>query len=148
MDITNINKSLNNLFDNKTFSTTASLILALYAGAAAPALPNKVIEFFDTTVGKLLFIFLIGYVSTKNMQLALMMSIAFVVSLNILNTNMIRENFNGCNKKDSEENFEDMNETHNEEEHNSENNEGDEDHNDEDHMMKITMNKMHLIIKK
>ena len=46
MNTDNISKGLNTLFDNKTFSTSMSLLLALYAGAAAPALPNNVIVFF------------------------------------------------------------------------------------------------------
>ena len=88
-----ISKSLNTLFDNKTFSTSMSLLLALYAGAAAPALPNNVIVFFDTVIGKLLITFLIAYLSSKNIQLALMLAVAFVVSLNIINTNKINEGF-------------------------------------------------------
>ena len=93
MNTDNISKSLNTLFDNKTFSTSMSLLLALYAGAAAPALPNNVIVFFDTVIGKLLITFLIAYLSSKNIQLALMLAVAFVVSLNIINTNKINEGF-------------------------------------------------------
>ena len=44
--------------NNKTFTVVISLILVLYAGLAAPALPNQVILFFDTMVGKILFLFL------------------------------------------------------------------------------------------
>ena len=93
MNTDNISKNLNTLFDNKTFSTSMSLLLALYAGAAAPALPNNVIVFFDTVIGKLLITFLIAYLSSKNIQLALMLAVAFVVSLNIINTNKINEGF-------------------------------------------------------
>ena len=93
MNMDSISKSLNTLFDNKTFSTSMSLLLALYAGAAAPALPNNVIVFFDTVIGKLLITFLIAYLSSKNIQLALMLAVAFVVSLNIINTNKINEGF-------------------------------------------------------
>ena len=93
MNTDNISKGLNTLFDNKTFSTSMSLLLALYAGAAAPALPNNVIVFFDTVFGKLLITFLIAYLSSKNIQLALMLAVAFVVSLNIINTNKINEGF-------------------------------------------------------
>ena len=50
-----LTEGLTNLLDNTTAKTIISLILALYAGAAAPALPNSVIRFFDTIVGKLIW---------------------------------------------------------------------------------------------
>ena len=79
---------LNNL-NVKIFITIA---LALYSGLAAPALPDSVIQFFDTSIGKLLFIFLIGYVSSKNIEIALMVAIALVTTLNVLNKRQV-ENF-------------------------------------------------------
>ena len=76
---------LNNLLDNKNVTAVLSLVLALYAGLAAPVLPNSVIQFFDTMVGKVLFIFLIAYVASRNFQVAIMLALAFVVTLNIAN---------------------------------------------------------------
>lgn len=80
-----LSKQLDAIFGNKTFSTVISLILALYAGLAAPALPNSVILFFDTWFGKILFMFLIGYVASRNVQVALMIAVAFVITLHIAN---------------------------------------------------------------
>ena len=60
--INTVNKQLDAilkpLFENKIFVASLGLFLAIYAGWLAPALPNSVIGFFDTAVGKLLFIFL------------------------------------------------------------------------------------------
>jgi hypothetical protein len=81
----NISKQLDVIFGNKTFSTVVSLLLALYAGLAAPALPNSVVLFFDTWFGKIFFMFLIGYVASKNVQVALMIAVAFVITLHIAN---------------------------------------------------------------
>ena len=64
-------QNINNLFDNQTTVIVVSLVLAMYSGLAAPALPNSVILFFDSLLGKLLFIFLIGYLSSRNIQVAL-----------------------------------------------------------------------------
>ena len=47
------------LFENKIFLACLGLFLAVYSGWLAPALPDKVIHFFDTSFGKLIFIFLI-----------------------------------------------------------------------------------------
>ena len=45
------------VFENKTVTVVASMLLALYAGLAAPALPNTVIQFFDSTIGRFIHLF-------------------------------------------------------------------------------------------
>ena len=97
--IQNINNLVTDLLNNNKFTVVASLILAMYAGLAAPSLPNSIILFFDTLVGKLLFLFLIGYVASRNIQVALMVAVAYLVTLHVLNQrsteqfNNYRENF-------------------------------------------------------
>lgn len=78
-------KTLDSLFNNKTFTTVVSLTLALYAGLAAPALPDSIVYFFDSIVGKLLFLFLIGFVASRNVQVALMIALAFLITLYVAN---------------------------------------------------------------
>lgn len=85
--------SLNVIFENNKVKTVLSLLLALYAGAAAPALPNVVINFFDTILGKLLFTFLIAFVASKDLQIAIMIAVAFVVTLTIANNRKILEGY-------------------------------------------------------
>ena len=75
---------INNLFQNKNVTAVVSLLLALYSGLAAPALPNDVLHFFDSTPGKLVFIFLIAFVASKNVEIAVMMAVAFTVTLTLL----------------------------------------------------------------
>ena len=95
-------QNINLLLDHPKFSTVSSLILALYAGMAAPALPNSVILFFDTIPGKILFLFLIGFMASRNIQVALMIAVAFVITLHVANQRttekyinfMARERFN------------------------------------------------------
>jgi hypothetical protein len=60
-----------------------SLLIVLYSALAAPALPNSVILFFDTWFGKLLFMFLIAFVASNNIQVALVISILFFIILNL-----------------------------------------------------------------
>jgi len=68
---------------NKMATTLLSLLIVLYSALAAPALPNSVILFFDTWYGKLLFMFLIGFVASHNVQVALVISILFFIILNM-----------------------------------------------------------------
>ncbi len=79
----NITQTLNKLMENNTLVIVVSIIVALYSALIAPALPNSVIRFFDTLFGKLIFIFLIAYVSSKNIQVALLISIGFVLTLQL-----------------------------------------------------------------
>jgi hypothetical protein len=79
----NITQTLNKLMENNTLVIVVSIIVALYSALIAPALPNSVIRFFDTLLGKLIFIFLIAYVSSKNIQVALLISIGFVLTLQL-----------------------------------------------------------------
>ena len=90
---------LNVLFENNTVKTVVSLLLALYAGAAAPVLPNAVVNFFDTIVGKLLFTFLIAFVASRDVQVAIMMAVAFVVTLSVANDRKIEEAFTNSRRE-------------------------------------------------
>jgi hypothetical protein len=85
------------LFENKIFVAGLGLFLALYAGWLAPALPDGVIGFFDTAVGKLLFIFLIAFVASRDvpnsLQVALIVSVIFLITLTVLNNLKMKEAF-------------------------------------------------------
>ena len=78
-------KGVNRLFKINGAELVCVLLLALYAGLAAPALPNVLIEMADSLVGRLVFLFLIGYVASKNIKVALMVALAFSVTLHIAN---------------------------------------------------------------
>ena len=75
----------NRLIKNKKVSLILSLLIAMYAGLAAPALPNVVVRAADSTVGKLFFLFLIAYAASRNIQVALMVAVAFVLTLHVAN---------------------------------------------------------------
>ena len=85
---------MNSLLDDEKFATVTSLVIALYAGMAAPALPDSVVLFFDTVVGKLLFLFLIGFMASRNIRVALMIAVAFVVTLHVVNQRNTEKYFN------------------------------------------------------
>tara|TARA_B110000211_G_scaffold73418_2_gene85342 strand:+ start:6911 stop:7600 length:690 start_codon:yes stop_codon:yes gene_type:complete len=86
MDTLNtVGTKLNTLLENNTVKSVVLLILALYSVFAAPALPNSVIRFFDTIVGKLLFLFLIAFVASQDVQVAILLSVAFLITLQVAN---------------------------------------------------------------
>lgn len=84
----NLNKTLReslSFLDNEYVSTGVALFLVLYAGLAAPALPETVARLFENTLFKLLVFFLIAYTSRKNPTVAIIASIGLLVSLQTLN---------------------------------------------------------------
>lgn len=87
--------------DNKLIATVVLMLLAIYAALAAPSLPASVIRFFDQWYGKLIFIFLIAFLSVKNIQVALMVAVVFLIILHYAAQLDIQEHFFGaCNKRE------------------------------------------------
>ena len=66
-------------------SSEPTYLRILYTTLAAPNLPNSVIKLFDTMGGKLLLLFLIGLVASRNIQVSLMVAVAFLVTLHLAN---------------------------------------------------------------
>uniref|UniRef100_A0A6C0B421 Uncharacterized protein n=1 Tax=viral metagenome TaxID=1070528 RepID=A0A6C0B421_9ZZZZ len=87
-------KSADRLLKHKYLNLLVVLLIALYAGMAAPALPNIVISAVDSTIGKLIFLFLIGFVASRNIQVALMVAVAFVVTLHVANSRATEQYIN------------------------------------------------------
>lgn len=82
---------------NNYFKGALFLFFGLYAGFLAPALPNSVLHFFDTVVGKLLFIFLIAFIATRQIDgsigVALIVAVMFLLTLTVLNNVKMNESF-------------------------------------------------------
>lgn len=89
-----IGAKVDNMLQDRTTSIVVSIVLALYAGLAAPKLPNSVVMFFDTMIGKVLFLFLIGFMASRNVQVALMVAVAYVVTLHVANKRTTEEYIN------------------------------------------------------
>lgn len=92
-----LNTVLRPLFANKTFVATLALFFALYAGRLAPKLPNFFISFFDTTLGKFLFVFVLAFVASRDlpntMNISLLIAFIFVLALTTFNSNKLKEQF-------------------------------------------------------
>jgi hypothetical protein len=79
-----VNKAFVIVDSNKVVYTVIGLFLALYAALAAPVLPPSVTKIFKNTWFKLAFMFLIGYMATKNASVAIISSVALLVTLQTL----------------------------------------------------------------
>lgn len=76
-----LSAKIESFFKNDYVSSILSLILILYAGLVAPKLPPKIIMFLDNPIIKLLFFFLIIYISRKNATVAIISAIGVLVTL-------------------------------------------------------------------
>ena len=72
-------------FDDKTINSVVTLLVALYAALVAPKLPNYILNFFDNLYGKFILIFFIGYLASNKFDIALIVSIGFIITLHYLN---------------------------------------------------------------
>jgi hypothetical protein len=78
------NNSFEYLTNNKIISAMIGLFLALYAALAAPKLPKSITLWFDNFWFKLGFMFLIAYMSTKDVGIAIISAVALLVTLQTL----------------------------------------------------------------
>lgn len=70
---------------NKYVSTTLKVLIALYAAFAAPSLPKGIASFFDNSLVRIAVAILIVYLATKDSSLAILVALAFVLTLQTAN---------------------------------------------------------------
>jgi len=80
---------------NKYISVAIKILIALYAAFAAPQLPREVAFFFDHTVVRILVAVLIIYVATKDPSMAILIALAFVLTLQTANKYRLLETSKG-----------------------------------------------------
>lgn len=79
--------------DNEYVSAILILLLILYAGLAAPQLPEYIARLFENQFFILLFLFLIAYVARSRPSVAVIAALAVMISLYTLNKYNIRNMF-------------------------------------------------------
>ena len=80
---------LESILENQYVSTSLVVFLVLYGGLAAPKLPKSIIKLFSNPLFRLLVIFLIAYISSKNHSIALVATIILVLLMQDSNDNVI-----------------------------------------------------------
>lgn len=81
------------LHKNKMVSSVVSLFLVLYAGMAKPKLPVFIKNAFENPMFRVAILSLVVYRGNKNPTEALMIAVAFTVTMNALNEQKTKESF-------------------------------------------------------
>lgn len=84
-----IEKFLDSALSNIYINTSLKVFLGLYAALAAPRLPQMIQDLFSNTIFRIFVAFIIVLLATKDEGLALMVAIAFVVTLFAISKNQL-----------------------------------------------------------
>lgn len=76
---------MNRALGNEYITTSIKILLALYAALAAPKLPKVALDILSSTFSKIVGAFLIVFMSTQNPGIALLIAVAFVITLQTAN---------------------------------------------------------------
>ena len=76
---------MNRALSNDYITTSIKVLLALYAALAAPKLPKVVLDILSSTLSKIVGAFLIVFMSTQNPGIALLIAVAFIITLQTAN---------------------------------------------------------------
>ena len=78
-------KVLNRALDNVYISTALKVFIGLYAAFAAPKLPPTLVNLMDNTLVRIAFAFVIVLTATRDPSLAIMVAVAFIITLQTAN---------------------------------------------------------------
>ena len=95
-----IEAQLDQPLSNPYIMAILKISLALFAGQIAPRPPQYIQDIFKNTYAKIALISLIIYISEKDLQLALLISIIFVLGSNYLSGRDILESFQSISGKE------------------------------------------------
>jgi hypothetical protein len=85
-----VNEALS-ILDNQIVSSVLGLFLVLYAGLAAPKLPRSIAKLFDNPVFRVIILFLVAFMASKNKSVALIAAVGLVVSFQTLNRHKMND---------------------------------------------------------
>jgi len=83
--ITQIETVLNRGLDNVYINTTIKVLIGLYAGFAAPKLPPTLVNLMDNVIVRTSVAFIIVLMATRDPPIALMIAVAFIITLQTAN---------------------------------------------------------------
>lgn len=93
MDFTPIEKQLAILHTNKMASSVMTLFIVLYAGLARPELPKFIKNLFTNAIFRVIVLALVVYKGNKDPQFAIMLAVGFVVTMNYVSQQEVKEKF-------------------------------------------------------
>lgn len=101
-----VQKIINDLLaqlENKYVGTIVSLFLVLYGGLARPALPEFVKQLLGNDIVRVLYVFLLAYLAEKNVQVALVCAVVFMVLNGLWADAEVKEAFESLDEEDYED---------------------------------------------
>jgi len=84
---------LQEVFDNKYVSTGITIALGLYTALLGPELPQFVKDLFQNTIFRILVLFLIVVRGNKDPKMAIMIAVAFILTLDYIYVKSAKETF-------------------------------------------------------
>ena len=88
-----VDSTLSSIFSDNIASTVITLFLVLYGGLAAPKLPGFVVKLFDNAIFRILVLSLIVYKGNRDPKFAIMIAVAFTVTMNTIAKQQFMEGF-------------------------------------------------------
>lgn len=89
---------LDKIIDNEYVSTAITVALGLYAALLGPELPDFVKNLFRNTIFRIVVLFLVVVRGNKDPKMAIMIAIAFVLTLDFIYVKTAKETFNSIEK--------------------------------------------------
>lgn len=89
---------LQEVFDNKYVSTVITIALGLYAALLGPELPDMVKDLFNNTIFRIIVLFLVVVRGNRDPKMAIMIAVAFVLTLDYIYAKSARETFKSIEK--------------------------------------------------
>ena len=84
---------MNSLLGNKPVVAFLQIFVILYGSLVAPKLPASALWIFDTFLFRVLVMFVIAMLATREPALSLLVAVAFIMTLNYLNGKKLLEAF-------------------------------------------------------
>lgn len=104
--INSVDKTLEKIFNSDRLSVLLVMFLVFYGGLAGPYLPTFILRLFDNPVFRIFILSLIVYKGNNDPKLSLMISIIFIITMDILNKKKLFERFTLIKDKNTEYLFE------------------------------------------
>ena len=89
---------ISEVFDNKYVTTGITVILGLYAALLGPNLPPFIQKLFTNTIFRICVLFLVVVSGNKDPKIAIMIAVAFVLTLDYIYAQQAKEAFRNVEK--------------------------------------------------
>jgi len=105
-----INSGLEYVFSNKLISNLVLVFLMLYISLIVPPLPESTEHILENGIIQMILIILIGYITTKNLPVVVISTVALIITLQMMKVkkfdmNLVKRIFR---LEDNKENFEEI----------------------------------------